>query len=123
MMQEYKDLVIQAKNDSHSPKYQKFKIDELPKVISYQQDWNWKDLISYYQQRYHKTNAAVIRDLIANDGTFGSIHDEPDISFYTTDFDVGFISSKYLASSVVIVDNKGFDTHSGGFAVVSNALV
>ena len=56
-------------------------------------------------------------------GTFGSIHDEPDISFYTTDFDVGFISSKYLASSVVIVDNKGFDTHSGGFAVVSNALV
>lgn len=42
---------------------------------------------------------------------------------YTTDFDVGFISSKYLASSVVIVDNKGFDTHSGGFAVVSNALV
>ena len=44
-----------AFDDSHSPKYQKFKIDELPKVISYQQDWNWKDLISYYQQRYHKT--------------------------------------------------------------------
>src|SRR5574344_2359195 len=44
-----------AFDDSHSPKYQKFKIDQLPKIISYKQDWNWKDLISYYQQRYHKT--------------------------------------------------------------------
>ena len=44
-----------AFDDSHSPKYQKFRIDELPKIISFQQDWNWLDLISYYQQRYHKT--------------------------------------------------------------------
>ena len=50
-----------AFDDSHSPKYQKFKIDELPKVISYQQDWNWKDLISYYQQRYHKTIRPIFR--------------------------------------------------------------
>ena len=27
-----------AFDDSHSPKYQKFKIDILPKIISYQQD-------------------------------------------------------------------------------------
>ena len=33
-----------AFDDSHSPKYQKFKIDELPKVISYQQDWTGKTL-------------------------------------------------------------------------------
>ncbi len=39
-----------AFDDSHSPKYQKFRIDELPKIISFQQDWNWLDLISYYQQ-------------------------------------------------------------------------
>ena len=36
-----------AFDDSHSPKYQKFRIDELPKIISFQQDWNWLDLISY----------------------------------------------------------------------------
>lgn len=28
-----------AFEDSHSPKYQKFKIDKLPKIIFYQQDW------------------------------------------------------------------------------------
>jgi transposase-like protein len=48
-------------DDSHSPKYQKFKIDQLPKIISYKQDWNWKDLISYYEQRYHKTIKPVFR--------------------------------------------------------------
>ena len=50
-----------AFDDSHSPKYQKFKIDELPKIISYKQEWDWKDLISYYKQRYHKTIKPVFR--------------------------------------------------------------
>ncbi|MFI3208303.1 MAG: DDE-type integrase/transposase/recombinase [Eubacteriales bacterium] len=50
-----------AFDDSHSPEYQKFKIDELPKIISYQQEWNWKDLISYYQRRYNKTIKPVFR--------------------------------------------------------------
>lgn len=48
-------------DDSHSPKYQKFKIDKLPKIISRKQDWDWKDLISYYEQRYHKTIKPVFR--------------------------------------------------------------
>ena len=43
-----------AFDDSHSPKYQKFKIDELPKIVSFRQDWDWKDLISYYKERYGK---------------------------------------------------------------------
>ena len=50
-----------AFDDSHSPKYQKFKIDQLPKIISYKQEWNWIDLISYYQNRYHKTIRPVFR--------------------------------------------------------------
>lgn len=50
-----------AFDDSHSPKYQKFRIDQLPKIISFQQEWNWMDLISYYQQRYHKTIRPVFR--------------------------------------------------------------
>ena len=50
-----------AFDDSHSPKYQKLKIDKLPKIISYKQDWDWKDLIGYYEQRYHKTIKPVFR--------------------------------------------------------------
>ena len=50
-----------AFDDSHSPKYQKFKIDQLPKIISYKQEWNWIDLITYYQSRYHKTIRPVFR--------------------------------------------------------------
>jgi len=50
-----------AFDDSHSPKYQKFKIDELPKIISFKQEWNWNDLISYYQRCYNKTIKPVFR--------------------------------------------------------------
>ena len=50
-----------AFDDSHSPKYQKFKIDELPKIISFKQDWEWTDLIFYYKQRYNKTIKPVFR--------------------------------------------------------------
>ena len=50
-----------AFDDSHSPKYQKFKIDKLPKIISFKQEWNWTDLISYYQKRYGKTIKPVFR--------------------------------------------------------------
>lgn len=48
-------------DDSHSPKYQKFKVDQLPKIISYKQGWSWTDLIDYYEQRYHKTIKPVFR--------------------------------------------------------------
>ena len=43
-----------AFDDSHSPKYQKFKIDELPKIVYNHQDWDWKDLNSYYAWKYGK---------------------------------------------------------------------
>ena len=43
-----------AFDDSHSPKYQKFKTDELPKIFNLQHDWNWNDLIKYYKERYNK---------------------------------------------------------------------
>ena len=61
-----------AHDDSHSPKYQKFKTDELPRIVSFKQEWNWLDLISYYQQRYHKTIRPVFRRVecdIPNDCT------------------------------------------------------
>lgn len=41
-----------AHDEIHSPKYQKFKTDQLPVVINLKQDWNWKDLLSYFAKRY-----------------------------------------------------------------------
>ena len=49
-----------AFDDSHSPKYQKFKIDKLPKIIDYE-PWDYKDLIPYLEWRYHKKIKPVQR--------------------------------------------------------------
>lgn len=57
----YVPLKQWAFDDSHSPKYEKFKTDELPKIITIKQDWTWKDLIPYYQQRYGKLIKPVFR--------------------------------------------------------------
>ena len=43
-----------AFEDSHSPKYQKFKTDELPRFVFHQHEWDFKLLIPYYEQKYHK---------------------------------------------------------------------
>lgn len=40
-----------AFDDSHSPKYQKFKIDELPLVLKVE-PWDYRDLTAYYKWRY-----------------------------------------------------------------------
>ena len=50
-----------AFDDSHSPKYQKYKVDELPRIQPYKQDWDWKDLISYYKAHYGKVLKPVSR--------------------------------------------------------------
>lgn len=56
-----------AFDDSHSPKYQKFKIDELPLVTDFRQDWTYKELIPYYEKRYDKKSArsAVAQNAIS----------------------------------------------------------
>ena len=50
-----------AFDDSHSPKYQKFKTDELPKVQFHQSEWDWQLLIPYFEYRYHKKIKPVSR--------------------------------------------------------------
>ena len=50
-----------AFDDSHSPKYQKFKIDKLPLITDFRQDWNYKDLIHYFEKRYGKKIRPVSR--------------------------------------------------------------
>lgn len=49
-----------AFEDSHSPKYQKFKTDELPVIKPFiKQDWQF--LLKYYEWKYHKTFKPVQR--------------------------------------------------------------
>lgn len=58
-----------AYEDSQSPKYQKFKVDELPKVIV-REKWDYKDFIPYLEWRYgkkvkpvkHRTNSTIPLD-------------------------------------------------------------
>lgn len=57
----YVPLKQWAFDDSHSPKYQKFKIDELPLITDFRQDWTYKDLIPYYEKRYGKKIRPVSR--------------------------------------------------------------
>ena len=42
-----------AFDDSHSPKYQKFRVDQLPKVQIIHHEWDWRLLIPYFEHRYH----------------------------------------------------------------------
>ena len=50
-----------AHDDSHSPKYQKFKVDKLPRIDNFKQDWDFKDLLAYYKKRYGKEIKPVFR--------------------------------------------------------------
>lgn len=50
-----------AFDDSHSPKYQKFKIDELPLITDFRQDWTYRELIPYYEKRYGKKTCPISR--------------------------------------------------------------
>ncbi len=67
--------------------------------------------------------AAVIRHLIADDGACCSVHDEPDVVFDATDFDVCLISREHVPFFVGVLVNKGLDADGGSFTVVGDLLV
>ena len=50
-----------AFDDSHSPKYQKFKTDELPLITDFRQGWTYKEFIPYIEKRYGKKIRPVNR--------------------------------------------------------------
>ena len=68
-------------------------------------------------------NTTVVGDLIAENGTCGRIHDQPDVSFDTTDLYVSFVSSEDIIFFVRILVNEWFDTDRSGFAVVGDLLM
>lgn len=49
-----------AHDDSHSPKYQKFKVDRLPRIVYYEK-WDYKDYIPYLEWRYGQKVKPVAR--------------------------------------------------------------
>lgn len=61
--------------------------------------------------------------LLRKNGTCGCIHDQPDVSFDTTDFYVSFVSSEDVIFFVRILVNEWLDTDRSGFAVVGNLLM
>lgn len=68
-------------------------------------------------------DATVVRYLITDDGTACGIHDEPDIGFNATDFNISFIRGEGSPLFVWILVDKRLNADSGGFAVVGNLLV
>lgn len=50
-----------AFDDSHSPKYQKLKTDELPRIRSHQAEWDWQFLIPYLEHKYGRKIKPVAR--------------------------------------------------------------
>lgn len=63
-----------------------------------------------------RTNTTIIRYLITKDGTTGDIHNEPDVGFDASDFDIGFIRSEHFASGflcrfVIVVIYKWLNTN------------
>ncbi len=51
-------------------------------------------------------NTPVVRCLVADDGTFCSVHNESDITFHAVDFDVGFVCGEDAARLIAVMVHK-----------------
>ena len=68
-------------------------------------------------------DTAVIRDLIADDGSGYRIHDEPYITFDPTDFDIGFVCGEDIVGLIGVVVCKGFYDSGCRAGIVGHLLV
>ena len=82
-----------------------------------------KSLEGHAHGKDTRTNSTVIGHLVTDDGTTGSIHDEPDVGFDTADFDVGFISHKGFPLTIRILIDEGFDADGCSLTVVGDLLM
>ena len=86
----------------------------------------WK-LLQLTESHAHSKDAgtypAVVRDLIAKNGAGYRIHDEPDVSFDSADFDIGFIGDKGGSGLVLIVVNERLDDEGGSPGIIGDLLV
>ena len=82
-----------------------------------------KTLEGHTHSKDTRADSAVTGYLVTNNGAAGSVHDQPDVSFDTADFDIGFISHKGVAFAIGVVIYKRLDADSGSFAVVGDLLM
>lgn len=82
-----------------------------------------KSLKSHAHGKDTRANATVIGHLVTNDGTAGGVHDQPDVSFYAADFDVGFIGHKGFPFAIGVLIDEGFDADGCGLTVVGDLLM
>lgn len=87
----------------------------------------FRKLLQLTESHAHSKDAgtypAVVRDLIAKNGAGYRIHDEPDVSFDSADFDIGFIGNKGGSGFVVIVVNERLDDEGGSPGIVGDLLM
>ena len=69
------------------------------------------------------TDTTVIRYLVTDNCSFGSVHDKPDVAFKTTDFYVSFISSKSFADTIIIVISEWLNADGCSFKIVGYLLM
>lgn len=82
-----------------------------------------KSLEGHAHGKDTRADPTVIRHLVTDDGTAGSVHDEPNIGFDAADLDVGFIGNKSLPFAIGILIDEGFDADSRSLTVVSDLLM
>ena len=70
-----------------------------------------------------RSDPTVIRYLVTDDGTAGSVHDEPNIGFDAADLDVGLIGDKSRPFAIGILIDEGFDADGGRLTVVGDLLM
>ena len=58
MLARYMPLGQMAYDDSHSPEYQKFKVDKLPVIIKFEKQ-DWRFLLAYYEWKYGKLKKPI----------------------------------------------------------------
>ena len=101
-----------AFDDSHSPKYQKFRTDELPMLQFHQNDWDWQLLIPYFEYKYHKKIRPVARRKecdISPDCTCPSCH-APQPFLYRNNGSKGHLKCKVCDTNFSTDDNR-FSKH------------
>lgn len=69
------------------------------------------------------SDTTIVRYLVTDNGSFGNAHDKPDIAFDTTDFYLGFVSSKSFADTIIIVISEWLNADGCSFTVVGYLLM
>ena len=102
-----------AYEDSHSPKYQKFKIDVLPKIVYYE-TWDYQEYIPYLEWRYGKKIKPVSRrsECDIDDSCKCPRCNAPKLYLYKNNGSKGQLLCKVCSTAFSPDENRFSKTHS-----------